>query len=348
MILKKSFKALIHVGFWLAYIFLIMMIAFAVSQGIDIKPEDAGYYITFVTGVAIIPPVTSFYLHYHYLFPNYLQKRKLVLSVIVSMAISMLALSAGFAMMFLASEEVAGCIRTGYPYAIGFTFLLATIFGVIALVLKGFLTWYEELKMKEELIEKTHRMEMALVKSQLDPHFLFNTINNIDILITRDAEEASRYLNKLSDIMRFMLYETKAEEIPLTKELEYIEKYIQLQKIRTSNGDYVNYEVSGQADAKKVAPMVFIPFIENAFKHSGNKKNSNAVDIGVQIEEDAITFSCRNRFEPKSKRLNGANGLGNELIKRRLRLLYPNRHDLEVERQQGNYSVKLKILNGAI
>lgn len=348
MTLKKSFKALIHAGFWLAYLFLLMLIAFAVSQGIEMQPEDAGYYITFVLGVAIIPPVISFYLHYHYLFANYLQQRKLLLSVWGSIMISTVALSVGFAMMFLGSEEVAGCLREGYPYAIGFTFTLATVFGLIALVLKGFLTWYEELKLKEELIEKTHQMEMALVKSQLDPHFLFNTINNIDILISKDPAEASRYLNKLSDIMRFMLYETKAEEIPLEKELEYIEKYIQLQQIRTSNSEYVHYEVSGQSRDRKVAPMVFIPFIENAFKHSGNKKNANAVDIGIQIEEDAITFSCQNKFEAKRKKPTAANGLGNALIKRRLRLLYPDRHKLAVDQGNGLYSVKLRIANGAI
>ena len=348
MIIKKSFRILLHAGFWLAHICFILIILFAVSQGVDMKPEDTGYYVSFIFGIAIIPPVTSFYLHYHYLFANYLQRRKLLLSMVFSAVISLLAVFLGFTLILLTSKDASTCLRECFLSAMGFTFAVATVFGVIGLVLKGFLTWYEELKVKEELIEKTHRMEMALVKSQLDPHFLFNTINNIDILISKDAEEASRYLNKLSDIMRFMLYETKAEEIPLTKELEYIEKYIQLQKIRTSNGNYVKYEISGQTTEKKIAPMVFIPFIENAFKHSGNKKNNNAVDIGVKVDADAITFSCQNRFEHKHKKPNGANGLGNELIKRRLRLLYPDRHDLQVDRQDGQYSVKLKILNGAI
>lgn len=339
---------MLHAGFWLAYLCLILLILFAVSQGVDMQPEDAGYYISFIFGIAIIPPITSFYLHYHYLFANYLQRRKLLLSVVFSALISLLAVSFGFALIFLTSDDASTCLSECFLPATGFTFAVATVFGVIGLVLKGFLTWYEELKMKEELIEKTHRMEMALVKSQLDPHFLFNTINNIDILISKDAEEASRYLNKLSDIMRFMLYETKAEEIPLSKELEYIEKYIQLQKIRTSNGNYVNYEVSGEAIEKKIAPMVFIPFIENAFKHSGSKKNSNAVDIGIEIADEGITFSCQNKFEQKTKKPNGANGLGNELIKRRLRLLYPDRHVLHVDREDGHYNVKLRILNGAI
>ena len=254
----------------------------------------------------------------------------------------------GFLLIGLTNDEAYQCIRTGFPYAVGFTFTIAAIFGIIALVLKGFQKWYEELKLKEELMEKNHRMELALVKSQLDPHFLFNTINNIDVLISKNPTEASRYLNKLSDIMRFMLYETKSDEIPLSKELEYIEKYIQLQKIRTANNNYVNYTVSGNVKTKKVAPMIFIPFIENAFKHSSNKKIDQAVDIAIQINEDAIHFKCQNKFETHKASSNGPNGLGNELMQKRLKLLYPEKHTLEVDRQNGKYIVELTILNGQI
>ena len=191
-------------------------------------------------------------------------------------------------------------------------------------------------------------MELALVKSQLDPHFLFNTINNIDVLITKDPEEASNYLNKLSDIMRFMLYETKASEVPLSQELAYIEKYIQLQKIRSANENYVQYTVNGSSQNKTVAPMLFIPFIENAFKHSSNKKLDHAVDVDINIDEQSIVFKCQNRFEPLKKSINGFNGLGNELIKRRLNLLYPAKHALNVIRQNDQYCVELTILNGAV
>ena len=118
---------------------------------------------------------------------------------------------------------------------------IGLICGIVALVIKGFITWFNEIKLKEALKEKNHEMEMALIKSQLDPHLLFNTINNIDALILKDAVAASDYLNKLSDIMRFMLYETKPDKILLSKEIEYIEKYIALQKIRTANRNYVHF-----------------------------------------------------------------------------------------------------------
>ena len=349
--MKKSFQILLHLGFWLAYLIFIMIVMFAAFQDKTIPPEDYDYYFWFITGIAIVPPLSSFYSHYFFLFPRFLQKRKIALSVLVSIGICAIAASTGFLTITLTNAEATQCIQTGFPYASTVTFVISALFGIVALVIKGFLTWYEELKLKEELIEKTHRMELALVKSQLDPHFLFNTINNIDVLITKDPEEASQYLIQLSDIMRFMLYETKFEEIPLSKELEYIEKYIELQKIRTANQNYVHFDVSGVPDEKKVAPMIFIPFIENAFKHSGNKKIDHAIDIGITIEEDAIKFRCENKFEAPKYSQNGhngnhMNGLGNELISKRLSLLYPEKHLLSVNRQDENYCVELTIEHG--
>ncbi|MDX1478050.1 MAG: sensor histidine kinase [Saprospiraceae bacterium] len=346
--MRRSFIAILHAGLWLGYLFLIAFVAFAAFQGGSIAFDDPPYYIWFGIGVAIVPPVLSYYGHYHYLFPRYLQQRKIALSVIASLTISIISTLAGFAVICMTNAEACNCVRGDWPYALGFTLFLSIVLGVIALVIKGFLTWYQELKIKEELLEKTHRMELALIKSQLDPHFLFNTINNIDVLISKDPDEASRYLNKLSDMMRFMLYETRSEEVPLAQELAYISKYIELQKIRTANRNYINFTVTGFAGDKRVAPMLFIPFIENAFKHSGNKKLDQAVDIQLDIGEDQITFHCHNRFEPNGTPPNGQNGLGNALIKKRLELLYPDRHTLQIERAQDHYRVALTIHHGQV
>ncbi|HXD92543.1 MAG TPA: sensor histidine kinase [Bacteroidia bacterium] len=187
-------------------------------------------------------------------------------------------------------------------------------------------------------------MELALVKNQINPHFLFNTINNIDVMIAKDAGQASAYLNKLSDIMRFMLYETKTEKIPLSKELTYIEKYIDLQKIRTSNINYVNYHVEGDGGNLVIAPMLFIPFIENAFKHAENKKLDNAVNIKLTLSKEMITFECENKFSESASNNDEQSGLGNELIAKRLQLLYPNKHTLDVSNKNQTYHVKLVVL----
>ena len=321
---------------------------YAALQGQEIPPSDYDYYFSFIVGIGILPPVLSFYGHYIFVFRRYLQQQKILLSLVASLGISAVAIFTGVGFVYLTSREAFGCIQTGYPYAMGFSLILTTLLGVIALVLKGFLTWYEELKLKEELLEKTHRMEMALVKSQLDPHFLFNTLNNIDVLIEKDPKKASTYLKQLSDIMRFMLYHTKGPEIPLKKELEYIEKYIELQKIRTANPNYVSYELEGDPTHKQVAPMVFIPFIENAFKHATNKKVDQAVDIHIQVESEAITFQCKNHYDPNKKVKEGENGLGNELIEKRLSLLYPDQHRLQVSKEQEMYQVELILQHDPI
>lgn len=346
--MKRSFKILLHFGFWLAHLLLVAMIMFAALNDVDIPPEDRSYYFWFITGIGIVPPVAAFYANYYFLFPRYLQKRKIWLSVLVGLLLSAAAMFAGFLLIRVTNLEAYGCLQQAGAYAFIVTMSIAIVYGIIALVLRGFLTWYEELKLKEELMEKNFNMELALVKSQLDPHFLFNTINNIDILISKDPAEASQYLNKLSDIMRFMLYETKTEQIPLAKELEYIEKYIELQRIRTANKHFVDFAVNGKVNGQKIAPMVFIPFIENAFKHSGNKKIDQAVDIDISVGREIITFTCDNKFDPRKKVNNGANGLGNELIRKRLQLLYPQRHNLSVDRNNDRYRVELTIRHATV
>ncbi|HCR54071.1 MAG TPA: hypothetical protein DIW27_06620, partial [Cytophagales bacterium] len=151
------------------------------------------------------------------------------------------------------------------------------------------------------------------------------------------------YLNKLSDIIRFVLYETKGDAIPLSSEIEYITKYIALQKIRTANENYVQFSVNGTISNKRVAPMVFIPFIENAFKHSTNKKLENAITINLHIKEDSVQLLCENKYDSKQPVQQTSGGLGNQLIEKRLNLIYSGRHKLEINNSDELYSVNLTI-----
>jgi LytS/YehU family sensor histidine kinase len=171
---------------------------------------------------------------------------------------------------------------------------------------------------------------------------LFNTLNNIDVLITKNAEKASSYLNQLSDIMRFMLYETKTEKILLSKELAYVQKYIELQKIRTVNPDFVYFNVEGETTYDYIAPMVLIPLVENAFKHAINLKHGNVINIKVWVKKSIIGFECENKYQESTEKSEHG-GLGNELIKKRLELLYANRHTLEIIKKETIYKVKLII-----
>jgi len=351
--MKRSVVVLLHIGYWAVYLFLLGVYSKSEANASDPVSRIANaFYSLFL--FAFVPSFVTFYLFYFVLFPKYLQQNKVLLSVIYGLLISIGAAIIGYVLIryFIESGSLidmdeggkhgrSTAIRTIVVMA-----LISSISGIMALVIKGFITWYNEIKLKELLKEKNHEMEMALIKSQLDPHLLFNTINNIDALILKDGVEASNYLNKLSDIMRFMLYETKPDVILLSKEIDYIEKYIALQKIRTANTNYVNFSVAGDVGSKQIAPMLFIPFIENAFKHTNNKKFDNAITIEIIIRKDDIQLLCKNKFDSRLtvKRSNG--GLGNELIQKRLNLMYAGKHTLVVEKSGDLYSVNLTITNG--
>lgn len=355
--MKKSFVILLNISFWFCYLLLIIIILASFYRSDDPAINQFprvlnAFYSVFL--FAFFPSFITFYFYYFMIFPKYLKQKKILLSILYGVAFSLAAAIIGYIM-------IRYCIESGYLHdmdhngkngrstalrTILIMAFIATIAGIPALVVKGFITWFDEIKLKEELKQKNHETEMALIKSQLDPHFLFNTLNNIDVLILKDATEASNYLNKLSDILRFMLYETKTDEILLRKEIEYIEKYIELQKIRTANANYVNFEVIGNPANSTIAPMVFIPFIENAFKHSTNKKIDHAINVQLFINKENILFVCENKFDSNRKTIQESNGLGNNLIEKRLHLIYPEKHTLEVCKKTNLYSVKLTIKNG--
>jgi two-component system LytT family sensor kinase len=341
--MKKSILIFLHLGFWLCYSLLILLFfGMLVNFNTGGKPPFKAI-ANLIFGTCYLPALITFYSFYFILFPKFLLKKKILKLCLYSVLVSVVASFIGTLTMNLIVPGAT--IRDGSVFTeitIFITFI-AFIPGVVALVIRGFVAWYEDLKIKQELTEKNNEMEMALVKAQLDPHFLFNTLNNIDVLIQKDAEEASKYLNKLSDIMRFMLFETKTDRIDLTKELEYLGKYIDLQKIRSSNPKFVRLTINGDSQHKKISPMVFIPFIENAFKHVADKKTENAIDINIIIEDNKILFECTNNSSNTSNSIDGYNGLGNELIQKRLNLLYPNSHNLTIENQASFYKVILAI-----
>jgi two-component system LytT family sensor kinase len=349
--MKKSAIIAVHSVYWLGYCLLLLVIYVMLRATGGPNPA----YLLFtkmMIGFTIIPGLTGFYLAYTFLYNKFLSKKKIVALFLNCFLVAMVSGLAGEIALSLIFGGVGAdrgkLIFPNYePSEIALALFIATCIGfvncILGLFIKGFITAYNDITLKEELNKKNYEMELALVKNQINPHFLFNTINNIDVMITKDATQASAYLNKLSDIMRFMLYETKTEKIPLSKELTYIAKYIDLQKIRTSNVNYVNYQVEGDGGDLVIAPMLFIPFIENAFKHAENKKLDNAVNIKITISKEMIIFDCENKFNESANSLEPS-GLGNDLIAKRLQLLYPDKHTLDVSNKNQIYHVKLVVL----
>jgi two-component system, LytTR family, sensor kinase len=348
--MKKTAIILLHIGYWVLYLILVSFFIQIMPWNNSHKPSLIRVlFFSQVSTFSFLPGMIGFYSFYLILFRKFLNRKKMAALFFYGIIVSLF--SALFTMFILSILFNAKwyMMETGQITGmIIFLSLLALVHGIIGLVMKGFISWFGDIKLKEELNKKNYEMELALVKSQINPHFLFNTINNIDVLIEVDAKKASAYLNKLSAIMRFMLYETKTEQIFISKELSYIEKYIELQKIRTTNLHYVNYAVEGNPENLMIAPMLFIPFIENAFKHAENKKMDNAISIKFVIEKDKIIFECENKYAENSNADNtDAGGLGNELIRKRLMLLYPGKHELKVTTENETYKAKLTLINSA-
>lgn len=203
--------------------------------------------------------------------------------------------------------------------------------------------WYYQAEQRHILEKQTLQAEHALLKSQVSPHWLFNTLNAIDVLIEKNAALASDYLQELSDVLRFMLYEADARVIPLDEEIKYVNKYIRLQQIRSVNPNFVTISIMGESRGKLVEPMLFIPLIENAFKYVATKTQDNAIKIYFEIQEDRLTFCCRNLFLAKPKHIKKAGGLGIENVQQRLKILYPNQHVFTIEKEAPYFTVTLHI-----
>jgi two-component system, LytTR family, sensor kinase len=349
--MKRSVIVLLHSGYWFLYLCLLVLILMCLNVGTQLQ-NDALFFSfrfgLFFLGFAVIPAVVGFYTFYSFLFNRFLTRKKIPLLFLAGIGAAILCGLLGvFNLFILGSLKIGpGVGADGWVAVVSITLFIAVIAvlnGGMGLLLRGFIRWYDELKLKEDLALKNFETELALIKARLDPHFLFNTINNIDVLINRDPARASAYLQKLSDIMRYMLYETRSAQIPLRDEWTYIEKFIELQKIRTFVSNYAGYACSGNLDEIRIAPMILIPFVENAFKHAERVKSENAIRIHLHADAQQLVFECENKFLPAAALPAEYGGLGNDLIEKRLQLLYPGRHRLSVHKNNDLYSVHLVI-----
>lgn len=210
-------------------------------------------------------------------------------------------------------------------------------------MVRGFENWFNNLALKAELENKNLKTELELLKSQVNPHFLFNTLNNIDSLIRTSPDLASASLIKLSDMLRYMIYETSPDKVPLSKEIDYINNYISLQQLRFKSKEYIRFTFDKQCHGILVVPMLFIPFVENAFKYSSDSGKLPVIDISLRCVDSMIIFNCRNYYSGDiSKNLmNGGVGLKN--VQRRLELLYSGKYILNISDENSVFCVQLTI-----
>jgi LytS/YehU family sensor histidine kinase len=215
---------------------------------------------------------------------------------------------------------------------------------LLASAIKLVKQWFESQQLKADLEIQNRKSELALLRSQVNPHFLFNTLNNIDALIRKDPDKASDSVMKLSGIMRYFIYEANTDKVPLQKEIDYLESFIELQRLRYKNQDFISYKKTGKAEGVLIAPMLFVPFVENAFKHGTRRNLAPGISIDLAINPAGIRLEVWNYFEGNG---NGNNhigpGIGLANVEKRLQLLYPGKHKLEIAKQEDRFFISLEI-----
>lgn len=197
---------------------------------------------------------------------------------------------------------------------------------------------------KEQLEKQAVEAELYYLKSQMAPHFLFNTLNNIHTLVYKQAPAAPEAVMQLASLMRYMIYESNAPTVPLTREMEYLQDYVSLQQLRYKQSPVVDLKIEGEPEACHIAPLLFIHLLENAYKHSPARLNPGDLKVRVEVKEDVLTFSVQNPVGRKpAHTLDEPGGIGLPNVRKRLALLYPGQHTLEIHSQGETFAVALKI-----
>ena len=205
--------------------------------------------------------------------------------------------------------------------------------------------WTEQQRINEKLMKENLAAELDLLKSQVQPHFIFNTLNNIYMLSLKSSPQTSEMIYRLSALLSYMLYDSKRQFIEVGKEVDYIKNYINLEKIRYGERLDVQLNVFSNKQTFHVPPLLFLPLVENAFKHGvSNAVEDSWVHIDVSVKKQTLTFKIENSVCDIKSATNGfGNGLGLENLRRRLEILYPNRHDLKFIHDECSHLAVLKL-----
>ncbi len=196
---------------------------------------------------------------------------------------------------------------------------------------------------KEQIEREKINTELSFLKSQINPHFFFNTLNNIYSLAITESKDTASAVLKLSSIMRYVLTDTQNNKVVLQSEVDFIKNYIDLQLVRLTDKVKVDFITEGETDDKQIAPLLFMPFIENAFKYGISTKDASAIEIKLVSKKDAVVFSVINTIVKGENVIKDTTGIGINNVKRRLELLYPDKHKLLVSENNNQFIVHLDI-----
>ncbi len=332
--MNRIIKIILHLFYWMVFCLFSGLVSFKLSSGWGFIVDHLDIYLYNTLWAAI-----QFYLFY-FIFYQLIEGQKyiryFVYSVLVSVGLSLVLF---FFFHILFGEPVLDELRQIVPPIIG-TFII----GHTGSLLRGFISWFDDLQKKQDLEKMRIRNELDMLNAQLNPHFLFNTLNNIDALIFRQPQKASESLITLSEIMRYMLYEARQEKVSIDQEIAHYRNIIRLQSLRFLSPETIRFEAETSGINMEIAPLLFLPFIENAFKYAVNTGVLPMIDFKLNCTENGICWISRNHFSPMDESANRkTGGIGLSNLKRRLELLYPGQYSLFTQIRGNEFYAELKL-----
>jgi len=341
--MKKSKGPLIlHIIFWGMILLIIGVALFFEKEPHTMKD----YILSF--GVLGVINVSIFYINYIFLIPEFVKKHKKYWLFVISF-ISLLAAASLIKTVIavLNPEELLKYKMDGNEREFSVNaFAINSVFSggfflVSSCIISFIVDWFSSQSIQRNLESERREMELQFLKSQLNPHFLFNSLNNIYSLAYQKSDKTADAIMKLSEIMRYMIYESNTPTVALSKEVDYLKNYIDLQKIRFKDGAFVEIVLNGEIDDQKIVPLMLISFVENAFKHGVVNDPAEPVKIEIIANQKILHFSVINKKNNQNKDAQGGVGLVN--VERRLQLIYPDRYKLNVVNSATHYTCELMI-----
>ncbi|WP_259014683.1 sensor histidine kinase [Emticicia fluvialis] len=333
---------IVHLAFWCAYFsFFFYQISF--------QDDEQGSYLRLladaIAHVSVIAAAS--YMNYFYFLPRFL-KHKNFWRYIIEFIIPFIFLH--IFLIYIKREIYAdsGDIRRIEVVNSSKFFVKSFISAIFIVIFVGMLKfledWFKLEGQKKEVENEKLVTELRFLKAQINPHFLFNTLNNLYSLAFSNSPNTTEVIAKLSKMMRYMLYDSNHAQVPLTKEIEYIENYISLEKLRLNQQIPIDFIVEGNTSQVMIVPLVLITFLENAFKHGVNGNDpSSWVKVLLQIEGNTCIYTVENSRLHSINTIKESSGIGLQNLRRRLELSYPGKHKLSVENKNKMHSIQLKI-----
>lgn len=346
--MKKAYFIYLHIGYWLILWLKEFLFGFQTYNLDDLSFATIVSTLS-VKLIVLFFPVCIFYTSFLLLVPKLVRTKKIILYIITLFVLfSLLAPIHKYVYATLLPQKF-GWYSYVYIDKLNFWLSFQTllfenyvyIFFSIAISYVG--GYFETQKKQQELEKEQAITELAYLKSQINPHFLFNTLNDIYSLTYQKAEMAPEAVLKLSELLRYMLKESNDRFAPVEREITYLKNVVELYEIGQKGIAYINLEINGDYKDREIAPLILINFIENAFKHGIVNDPENPVKIKLSINENDFDFEVFNKKNKDYKDKTGGIGLAN--VQRRLALIYPDRHKLGIIDENDTFTVHLKLKN---